>query len=631
MRYTYVQASLTLSSYWRCAVRTVDGEWEWFIVAAPTHDGRIVDFPVKLPADAKINRAWLSMTTYNPYTGAEYATVNNINIPGSGDVEIEITEGIDAFTTTWQAIFEFKARGTVVRSRNNVYSSYPITNPTLNIEYTSEIENPGDDSGGETINRDPNAGAQLPRLLDNNLREIARIQPSKLELEMKLTPLSQATMDVPPGQPEIPVRAYVELFSPHGSVGIFRVREVETTRGYNAGQRVYLDQALTTLSDSLSIGILAMQAPVAQVLQTLLNNQTDKRWILGDCEVPEDYELLYEYSYSNVLESVTEIISMLPEEYALELDTLSYPWVMHVRKMPDVPTSECRLHRNLESVVITMDAADMCTRLYPFGAGEKSDRINLQALTGAQYVDASTTGTWGIITRTITAEEVFDAPTLLIVAEKYLEKRKNPLISLEISGVDMLEATGEAMDKFVLGHLCQLPLPAYGIVETERIVSIKWPDVYGDPQNVRLTLANRLRDASDELAALMREANASKLIGGTVETETKSSTAHNITSAAPFVHTFGISGYGNVLSVKISYTCQLTAGGAVPCTIVVDGNQVSESDINGTDADIIRYLATDESGVPTVGDHWVRLSPQRGSTVTCSVSNTITIKTIAKE
>jgi hypothetical protein len=61
----------------------------------------------------------------------------------------------------------------------------------------------------------------------------------------------------------------------------------------------------------------------------------------------------------------------------------------------------------------------------------------------------------------------------------------------------------------------------------------------------------------------------------------------------------------------------------------VDGEKdVPTEDAQTGRADILRYLATDENGVPTVGQHFVQYFA--AGTGTISVSSKLTIKTIEK-
>lgn len=628
MIYTNMQASFNLSSVWKCVYGYRNGRVEWYIASGPTASSSTVTFDVALPADAVIQRAWLTMGLSSPLSGAAYKRVNDISISSDGVVDVE---GITAETTSFEAVFSFKANGVVFQNSSQHSASLTITDPTLHIEYdatSTPDEEPDEET--EIISQPTEAGVQLPRLLDADLHEAARITPISLDLSLELHPLSKATMHVPTDGTEIKVRDFLELFSPHGSAGIFRVTETGTRYGGKGMVTLYLEHALCTLADSLVLGAQAMSAPVATVISTLLECQNEPLWALGDCEVPEDYELIYEYSYQNLLQALMGLTEMIPGDYAWEFDTTHRPFLMHLRLMPEDDACECRMNRNLSSAELTMDSSNLCTRVIPFGAGEGTDRVSLTHLIGSQHMDSDNTSIWGYVSRTFTQEDIFDALTLRDVAERYLERHDHPLVSVTMDAMDLSEATGEPFDRFHLGRRCRLILPEYGIAMHERVITTRWPDVYGNPERVDVTLANRIRDASDEIAELMREATNSKLLGGKVETIEETSRAGSITPGSPFVHTFEITGYGNVLNVRISYTCTTDEGASVDCIVAVDGTEISVSEESGHTIDITRDLSADENGVPIVGEHKVRLQPKTVNTMTSTVSNTVTIKQIKK-
>ena len=632
MIYQYKGESVNLSSSWTCALKMVNGSYEWSIASTPTEGAYTQTYPVELPSNAIVKSAWMEITFGSPLSGAAYKRVNGVSV-SDGKVDVD---GIGADTTEFSATFTFRANGVIYPTYDTHTASLSGTDPTLYVEYVTagSPEEDGTEDGtgddGTSDNNPDGGGLQLPRLLDAAFAEIARVEPDRMDLELQLHPLSTAYMHLPKGQPEVKPRDFFELFSPIGSVGLYRVTEVSTSYGPAGGQDVYLEHALTTLADSLALGTQAMSGTVAVVFATLLEAQADPYWALGDCEVPEDYELVYEYTYDNLLRTVTKLLNMLPEEYVLETDTHHRPFLMHIRALTDEDACECRLNRNLSSAKLTVDTSSLCTQIYPFGAGEGTDRVTLTSLNGMQYLDADTVGTWGVVAKTFTDDEIFDALMLNDAAARYLNKYKDPTVSVRLDALDLYAATGEPFDRFRLGRMCRLPLPAYGVTMRERVISVTYPDVYGAPQRATVTLANKIRDATDEIAELMRQATQSKLLGGWVETVEEKGNNDSVTPGTPFVQYFTVSGYGNLLSVRTAYTCvnDLTLEKAY-CHVAVDGNEVPDSIAETGTFDILRYLAGDENGVPTVGSHKVRFEP-RGVDEYYVVTNTLTIKTIEK-
>ena len=614
--------SFNLRSEWTCTTKEINGSWQWTFWTGPTADSKTLNFAVALPADAIISRAWIEIGMGSPLGGAKYFKCNGEKIPSSGIIEIK---SITATTKAFDATFEFKSNGVVYKDVTQHVSVMTVKTPTLKIEYASESENAPeiDPNGPGNISRAENAGRQLPRLLDASLNEVARIA-ANVSLDLRIDPLSTATMEIPWGQPDVHVRDFVELFDPNGSAGIFRVSKVEQKLGHST--KAWLKHAFVTLEDDITIGVPAIEGTFGAVVGSLLACQSVLRWTLGDVDLPDEYTVLYAAGSDSVKASINSIFEKLPAGYYWDLDTMHYPWVMHLRALPADDLCEGRMSRNLSGVTITRDDRDLCTRIYPYGAGEGEDRINLSTLTGALFMDAETQAEWGIVVKTFTEDDIFDAVTLQDVAQLYLDANKNPLMSITLDAVNLQLVTGETLDRFYPGRLCRLALPGYKIAMHERVISISYPDVYGAPGKATVTLANKVRDSFSDIGNLIRQATASKLIGGTVETEELKSSASEITSGKPKVHNFEISGYGNLLAAKVRYNCNPSAR----CNITVDGNDIDGAKDMAQPIDILPYLTKDENGIPTVGDHVVSFWPVAVSTVKHWVHTTVVLKTIEK-
>lgn len=632
MIFTSKQQEFSLVSVWSCKAFMHFAEVQWTYNQSPTTDTRTVSFDVSLPGDAAITRAWMTMDLSSPYTGCAVRKVNDISIPSDGVVELPI-DGLNASTSQYKATFAFRANGAIIQDANQHQGSLTISNLALNIAYSS-VSNPddgGDDNGQEedVVISVASEKLQLPRLLDENFREVARIYPTNLQLQIKVDPLSGAVMRTSLNEPEVKVGDFLELFSPHGSVGLFRAKEVETSCG-GAGERtIYMEHAVGTLADSLAIGAQTMSGPVSTIFSTLLESQIDPLWAMGDCEVPEDYELIYEYSSDNLLQAITGLTAELPPDYMWQFETIRKPFLMHLRKLGTERSCEARLNRNVTSAKITVDRSKMCTRVIPYGAGEGTDRMTLTPLVGALYLDSPTAEEWGYVARRVIADDIYDAPTLKIFAERYLDRYGKPFVSVTVSAVDLAKATGEELDYFQPGALCCLALPAYGTTMQERVTEVKWRNVFGNPKDVQVLLANRVRDASDEIAELMRETTNIKLFGGKVETIEETGGYGSNTPTSFYTQYFDVTGYGNLISVVVSYKCVTSSYAEVDCNLYVDGVQI-DGQAGVRTVDITRWLSADESGVPIVGEHRVAYQPKTANNVYSSISTTLTVKQIKK-
>lgn len=325
----------------------------------------------------------------------------------------------------------------------------------------------------------------LPTVLDEALRPIARLHPTELSVTLNLRPPSRAAMRLPPGE-RVALHTLVALETPQ-SAGIFRVTGVDEIPG--EGMDVTLRHTLSTLSDDLMPGTGSLTGPVRQVLETLLAHQTGPhRWTLGDVETTEGQTLSCTYSNSNLLTALLNILDELPDMY-LEPEQSGNVWRVHLRAMRPDDACECRLTRNLQSLTVSVDDSELCTRVYMRGL--------------AQPEDAPSIADWGVVSRYLTANRRLKPEAMRTLARQYLDSHSEPGVTVSLDAMDLHRVTGETLDSFPLGRICRVALPEQSTVIRQRVTSITYPDVYGDPTRARVTLANQQADTADVVSGLM--------------------------------------------------------------------------------------------------------------------------------
>lgn len=460
-----------------------------------------------------------------------------------------------------------------------------------------------------------------PRLLDQNLREAARLSPVRLSVTRQLADLSSAELLLPPDSPETPLRALIELYDEHGSTGVFRVKEVSDTVGHL--RKVTLEHSLCTLRDSVMPAQGFMDS-IRATMERILACQELPLWTVGEVETPEDLTIVFSTEYADLLRALEALVGMLPEGYSLDFDQSVTPWLLHLRRLTDTPFCEGRLSRNLQSIRVDTRSNRLCTRVYPFGAEVDTGRISLLPLTGSDHEQSEAAAELGVISRTFVSDKVFDAPTLQDVARMYLARHATPEVSIAISAADLSAATGEAMDRFLPGRMCRLCLPEMGLTLMERIIAVHRPDVYGAPGQVQLTLSNRLRQQSEsaEVDELVRQVTTGKLLGGTVTEITLDNRAYGALYS-PVVHDFDIGDWAAVLDVWVSFRVDTNA---TMRNVRVDTTYIDSEIWKTGSFSALPYLQRDDLGRIARGQHKLVLSPY-GSSVndSCGVNSRITL------
>ncbi len=458
---------------------------------------------------------------------------------------------------------------------------------------------------------------RLPRLLDAECREKCRLHPSRLSLSLRLSPLSTAEMILPWSEPAVAIRDLVELYDEQGSVGVFRVSAVEEEVGLT--RRVHLEHGLATLSDAAIVATV-FDDPVRKCLQYLLMQQPVDMWQLGDVDLPEDLVLLYQSGHMNLLTALLDIVRLLPEGMAPVFDQRELPWTLHLRRLNDADACEGRLTRNLSGVQITTDSSGLCTRVYPYGAGEGAARIDLAPLTGSNYLQSDAAETWGVISRTFFDGSIFTAELLRDVGLRYLERHDTPTVSVTAEAVDLSAVTGESLDSFRLGRMCRLTLPDRDVCLNERIIALDRPDVFASPGLVKLTLCNRIGDASDEIADMLRQSASNTTIGGKVRSIVTSSRG-NGSYKEPIEHFFRIEKGQTVLSLTATVDPD---EGVELGSVLLDGFEVPLEDVTTAGIDLKGRLPLAPTGGIAIGRHALLIFPKASG----AVHSTVTLRVI---
>lgn len=320
-----------------------------------------------------------------------------------------------------------------------------------------------------------------PRLLNSTGKIQRSLYPINVSITLRSTPLSTATITLPKDE-YLPARGFVELFTPYGSAGVFRVRSPHDAYG-NETTTAELESAIAEVGDYLVKDEISKMMAATTAVQTLFKHYKGTRWKLGSVSALGTGKVAVEAKYTRVLDAILSVLEQKPN-CILAFDYTTYPWTLSVVAKGTTVTAEGRLERNVNYAQITYDDTDLCTRAY-----YQTYTTGSSGTTGKwTYKDANTKSKYGIVEKKLSTSSDLTASEIGTLVDTYLAEHKEPRISIDIDAEELSAVTGESIDKFTIGKLFRLVIPEYKVVVEKNITEVTWQDVYGNPKDVQIKL-----------------------------------------------------------------------------------------------------------------------------------------------
>ena len=303
----------------------------------------------------------------------------------------------------------------------------------------------------------------------------------------------------------ISVNSWMQDDTKPGKGIVYRVRSIQTAYATNT-PTVQLEHVIGTLRDRVLFGEVtaatitgrsgASTCTAKQAMEFILGKQGT--WKLGTFE-GDNPSNAYKFDGDDLfsaLETVTETLTDVYWDY----DLTALPFKLNILKLKSGDDSELRPGRNLITINRTADKTGMYTRFYPIGANDKH--------ISGDYVSKNE-GTYGIIEKIDTDASRESEDELKSWANIELGLHAEPTVSIDVEGLELADATGEAMDLLTLMRICRVPLEEYGTTIRARIVTMNYPDKLREPERVRITMSNSRAEVTRILANVIKRAGRS--------------------------------------------------------------------------------------------------------------------------
>lgn len=349
---------------------------------------------------------------------------------------------------------------------------------------------------------------------------------------------------------------WVEIYDDEEYIGLFRIIPARISKNSSTREITYeCEHVIATLIDDVLVGwheIGNRGTYTGQVISYLMDRQTVRNWVLGDCEFRHQY--LYGWENENLLTALYSIPKIFTESYRWEFETQSYPWTLHLRANPTEQTvqkrvynqatgqtetfnvlshnavAEIRYRKNMVGIEKTVDASSIVTRLYAFGYGEGENQLNICKAnpTGKNYIDADTQSQYGVISQIWVDRRYQYSETLYQAAKERLESLKSPKVSYNVQ-----TAYIDYLKKCRVGDVIRIIDDEDGTDLYLPLQTIEKTDMTGAPNDATLTFGEPWANASDAVADLFDRMKIEETYSQGAVTLYSQSFADNAASGSP--------------------------------------------------------------------------------------------------
>lgn len=338
---------------------------------------------------------------------------------------------------------------------------------------------------------------------------------------------------------------WVELTDNQGEyIGLYRIMPSQTKKDATNNTISYTaTHALSTLLDDVLFGYHeVINRTTTEAINYLLSKQSTKNWILKKC----DFKRYFSYSWENengLADALFSIPKAFDEDYRFEWNTQLYPFELSLLKVKTEPTCRIQEGYNLESLQIDVDPTNLVNRIYPLGAGEGVNQLNIKSVNGGkEYVeDAVSIKKYGLQKYIWVDSRFTIAQSLKDNANAMLKKWSSPKITWTIKAVDLIKLTDTPLDidKLREGTVVMINTNDFGSINLTINKESK-SDVFGAPHDLNLELGNIGEDINTTMADIQRKQQINETYSQGATTLFNKSYADNCESSYPAVMKFNI-------------------------------------------------------------------------------------------
>ena len=296
---------------------------------------------------------------------------------------------------------------------------------------------------------------------------------------------------------------------------LYRIKAPKVSQENTSIIQYDCEHVITTLCDSVLFGSFYLgggTVKTGDVINDLLEHQTERYWILSECDFDRRFEYLWEQE--NILNALYSVPKEFSKPYKWVFDTTVYPWRISLKAIDTNQHPEYYLQAktNILSSGSTTDYSNICTRIYPLGYGEGVNQLTIEDAQvrngdidevngtryGKKYIDAPQAyiDRYGIVEKVMVDRRFENANALYAYAKTMLEGYMEPAMSRSFDVTDLYPLTAQSWDNAQVGKVCQLTEDGTitYITKTQRQLDI--------PGNLKVELSTKPTDVAASVADL---------------------------------------------------------------------------------------------------------------------------------
>lgn len=303
---------------------------------------------------------------------------------------------------------------------------------------------------------------------------------------------------------------YVELTDNENEyIGLYRIMPSAIQKDKsNYSIKYTAMHVLGTLLDSVLFGYHELvNRTTTEVINYVLGKQKTKHWVLKKCEFTRYFSYAWE-NENGLADALFSIPQAFVEDYMWRWNTQVYPFELSLVKPPTEPICRIQEGYNMEGFEIESDPNNLVNRVYPLGAGEGVNQINIKSVNNnVPYVeDKESIKNYGLVEYVWTDLRFNQPQALKDNAINMLKKWSIPKVSWTVSAADLIKLTDTPLeiDKLRVGTVVMINTNEYGSFNL-RIKKESKKDVFGAPQSIDLELGNLKDDINTTMSDLGRK------------------------------------------------------------------------------------------------------------------------------